>query len=282
MPPREHDPLCGIDIADVENPVTGTFEGRALKFCSEFCKARFFSDTKRFSGEPLMKIRKVKKEFKLGKNKLEILRGVDFNVWTGDFTAIIGASGSGKSTTLNMVGLLDVPTDGEIILKGDDISKLSEIERANLRSKTYGFVFQQYNLIPWLTAYENVTLPLIFSQREIDMDTIDKRFEQIGLKDRVNHRPFELSGGEQQRVAFMRALANDPEIIIGDEPTGNLDSKTGDIILKLLIDLNKQKGKSLIIVTHDADIAAKADLIITMKDGRVVPDHRKHTGTYTE
>ena len=162
------------------------------------------------------------------------------------------------------------------------MSLLNDDERAELRSKTFGFVFQQYNLIPWLTAYENVTLPLIFSGKKIDAEKLDSRFQKIGLKERLTHRPFELSGGEQQRSALLRALANDPEIILGDEPTGNLDSTTGNKILEMLIDLKKVSKKTLIIVTHDADIAEKADQIIAFKDGRLAQDHQAHKKAYTE
>ncbi|MBI5742293.1 MAG: ABC transporter ATP-binding protein, partial [Candidatus Niyogibacteria bacterium] len=204
------------------------------------------------------------------------------HIWEGDFVAIIGPSGSGKSTALNMIGLLDKPTAGNIYLRGQDISLLDDDERSARRSETFGFVFQQYNLIPWLTAFENVTLPLIFSGKPVITDKVNAGFAELGLAERALHRPFELSGGEQQRTALLRALVNDPQIILGDEPTGNLDSATGNKILEILIALNKTRKKTLIIVTHDADIAEKADQVIAFKDGRLVRDHRAHKKTYTE
>ncbi len=207
---------------------------------------------------------------------------MNFYIWEGDFVAIMGSSGSGKSTALNIIGLLDRPTSGQIFLNGRNVSLLNDDKRAELRSKTFGFVFQQYNLIPWLTAYENTTLPLIFSGKKIDEEKIKARFQEIGLKERLTHRPFELSGGEQQRIALLRALANDPKIILGDEPTGNLDSVMGNKILEMLINLNKTQKKTLIIVTHDSDIAKKADRIIIFKDGQAIRDNLSHKKIYTK
>jgi len=207
---------------------------------------------------------------------------LNFYIWEGDFVAIMGSSGSGKSTALNIIGLLDRPTSGQIFLNGRNVSLLNDDKRAELRSKTFGFVFQQYNLIPWLTAYENTTLPLIFSGKKIDEEKIKARFQEIGLKERLTHRPFELSGGEQQRIALLRALANDPKIILGDEPTGNLDSVMGNKILEMLINLNKTQKKTLIIVTHDSDIAKKADRIIIFKDGQAIRDNLSHKKIYTK
>jgi ABC-type lipoprotein export system ATPase subunit len=146
----------------------------------------------------------------------------------------------------------------------------------------FGFVFQQYNLIPWLTAYENVTLPAVFARKSADEKKVEAGFREVGLQDRMLHRPLELSGGEQQRVAILRSLANDPEIILADEPTGNLDSSTGNKILEILVSLNKTRNKTLVVVTHDADIAGKADQVVTIKDGQLVQDHQIHRKTYTE
>lgn len=265
------DPVCGMNLSD-----TGE------KFCSEFCKERFNKNPDKFSGKPLIILENIHKIFKIGAIGTAALNGLDLYVWPGDFVVIIGASGSGKSTALNMIGILDKPTSGKIFLKGKDISRLNDDEKADLRSKVFGFVFQQYNLIPWLTAYENVVLPKIFAGGEADKEKIKMSFAEIGLEERINHRPFELSGGEQQRVALLRALANNPEIIIGDEPTGNLDSATGNKILEMLIILNKSQGKTLIIVTHDADIAEKADQVVALKDGQMVKNHQKHKKIYTE
>ena len=187
--------------------------------------------------------------------------------------AILGPSGSGKSTLLNMMGLLDRPTAGKVFLRGEDISVLPDERRAELHSRMFGFVFQQFHLIPWLTAYENAALPLLFAGKNADSDALRQLFRDFGLSERMSHRPYELSGGEQQRVALLRALA---------EPTGNLDSVTGNRLLEVLIDLNKAKKKTLVIVTHDADIAGRADQIIVVRDGNVVRDHHRHKGIYAE
>ena len=279
---RRIDNVCGMDLSKEADVIEISRQGERFYFCGKGCEERFKKDPERFQREPLVKLNNIWKIFKPGEVEIKVLRSLDLHIWEGDFVAIIGASGSGKSTALNMIGLLDRPTSGQIFLNGKDVSLLNDDQRAELRSKTFGFVFQQYNLIPWLTAYENATLPLIFSGKKIDTERFNARFREIGLKERSTHRPFELSGGEQQRAALLRALANDPEIILGDEPTGNLDSTTGNKILELLLNLNKTKKKTLIIVTHDADIAEKADQIIAFKDGRLVRDHQIHKKTYTE
>lgn len=276
------DPVCGMDLTEHGGIPQISHKGKPFYFCGTGCEDRFKKDPEKFQKIPLIKLNNVWKTFRLGGVETKVLRGLDLHIWSGDFVAIIGQSGSGKSTALNMVGLLDRPTSGNIFLNGKDASLLKDDERAELRSKTFGFVFQQYNLIPWLTAYENVTLPFIFSRKKIETEKLDARFQEVGLKERVTHRPFELSGGEQQRVALLRALANDPEIILGDEPTGNLDSATGNKILEMLIDLNKIRRKTLIIVTHDADIAEKADQVIAFKDGQMIRNHQAHKKMYTE
>lgn len=276
------DVVCGMNLTGLPDLTVAEWNGNVVSFCGEGCKQRFFENPRKFQGEPLLIFRGVEKKFYLGMVEVPVLRGLDINIWEGDFISIIGASGSGKSTVLNLIGLLDRPTKGQIYFKGKDISIFSDDERAEFRSKTFGFVFQQYNLIPWLTAYENATLPLIFSGRE---ETLVKKLKEmtvrIGLKDRLMHRPFELSGGEQQRTALLRALANDPSVILGDEPTGNLDSETGKHILEILIELNRKEKKTLIIVTHDPGIAEMADEIITIKDGRMLRDHHLHRKIYT-
>lgn len=278
---RKIDPVCGMDLSAYADIAKTNFQEKEFYFCGKGCENRFKKDPERFQKEPLIKLRNIWKIFKLGETETEVLRGLDLHIWEGDFVAIIGPSGSGKSTALNMIGFLDRPTSGHIFLNGKDVSLLKDDERAAMRSKTFGFVFQQYNLIPWLTAYENAALPLIFSDKKIEAATLGARFQEIGLTERLTHRPFELSGGEQQRTALVRALANDPEIILGDEPTGNLDSATGNTILEILLDLNKALKKTLIIVTHDAGIAEKADQIIAFKDGHLVRDHQVHKKTYT-
>lgn len=279
---QRNDPVCGMDTGEFDDAVHISHEQNTYFFCGEWCAHRFKKNPSKFLGEPIIKLRRVRKFFKLGGAEIKVLRDLDLNVWSGDFVAIIGASGSGKSTSLNMMGLLDQPTSGHIFLKGKNASHLGEDKRAEMRSKLFGFVFQQYNLIPWLNAYENVILPLVFARDGKRISNVDKRFEEVGLKDRKFHRPMELSGGEQQRVALLRALANDPEIILGDEPTGNLDSETGNKILEMLIALNKLEGKTLVVVTHDADIAEKADQIIALKDGHPVRNHRAQKKIYTE
>lgn len=265
-----------MDLSEYADVPEFVHNGKTFYFCGEHCEERFQKDPNRFQGEPLIRINKVWKLFSAGPIETQVLKGLDLHVWDGDFVAIIGPSGSGKSTALNMIGLLDRPTSGSVFLGGIDTSLLNDDERAELRSKTFGFVFQQYNLIPWLTAFENTTLPLIFSGKDIEAGKIESRFEEMGLTERMSHHPFELSGGEQQRIALLRALANEPDIILGDEPTGNLDSETGNKILEILINLNKAEKKTLIVVTHDSDIAAQADQVIAFKDGHLVRNHYTH------
>ena len=267
------DLVCGMTVEGLARKIEGTYRGKTYQFCSTQCLARFKKDPKKYFGTPPLELHNVWKVFDTGGVETQALRGFDLHVWEGDFLAIIGASGSGKSTVLNMIGLLDRPSKGQIFVRGKDVSKLAEDERARLRSEIFGFVFQQYNLIPWLSAYENVLLPLIFADRPFDRKKIEREFDQFGLKERMTHRPHELSGGEQQRTALLRALANRPEIFLGDEPTGNLYSATGAKILDRLIDLNKREKKTLIIVTHDAAIADLADQIIAVKDGKSVQNH---------
>ena len=275
------DLVCGMDLTEYADVAPISHGEKEFYFCGKGCEDRFKKDPERFQKEPLIKLNNVWKIFKLGGAETKVLRGLNLHIWEGDFVAVIGPSGSGKSTALNMIGLLDRPTSGHIFLNGEDASLLNDDKRAELRSKTFGFVFQQYNLIPWLTAYENAILPLIFSGKN-DTEKLDAHFKEVGLKERLTHRPFELSGGEQQRAALLRALANDPEIILGDEPTGNLDSATGNKILEMLIDLNKTHKKTLIIVTHDADIAEKANQVIAFMDGQLARNHQAHKKTYTE
>lgn len=218
----------------------------------------------------IISVRDVWKIYGEGDAATYALRGVSLDIEQGDFVAIIGPSGSGKSTLMHILGLLDTPTKGRVFVKGQDVSRLDEDERAFLRRKTIGFVFQQYNLSPSLNALENVELPMIFAgvPAEQRKRRAKELLEMVGLGNRLYHYPNQLSGGQQQRVAIARALANDPEIILGDEPTGNLDTKTGEKILKIFKDLNK-RGKTIVIVTHDPEIAEEAEKIVKIRDGKI-------------
>ena len=218
----------------------------------------------------VIELKDVWKIYDLGEVKVEAVRGANLDIKKGEFVSIMGPSGSGKSTLMNMVGCLDTPTKGTIYLEGKDIAHMEESELAQIRGKIIGFVFQQFNLIPTLTALENVTLPMLF--QGIEQDERHKIARDlliaVGLGDRITFNPTQLSGGEQQRVAIARALANDPDVILADEPTGNLDSVTGKDIMGLLSELNK-KGKTIIVITHDVNIAKKAERVIYLKDGKV-------------
>ncbi|HIH36492.1 MAG TPA: ABC transporter ATP-binding protein [Methanocellales archaeon] len=210
----------------------------------------------------------LKKIYKMGEIEVPALRGVSLDIPDGDYVAIEGPSGSGKSTLLNMIGCLDRPTSGNVFIDDVDTSKLNDTELAKIRREKIGFIFQMFNLIPTLNALENVSLPMMFygSSRGKRAKRAEELLKIVGLADRANHKPSELSGGEQQRVAIARALANDPPVIFGDEPTGNLDTESGKGIMNFLEKLNK-KGETLIIVTHDPEIAARAHRSIRMRDG---------------
>jgi putative ABC transport system ATP-binding protein len=229
--------------------------------------------------EAIVELKDVWKIYQMGEVEVPALRGVSVIINKGDFVAIIGSSGSGKSTMMNLVGCLDTPSKGTIQLKKQLITDLLESDLSVLRGKTIGFIFQQYNLIPSMTAYENVLLPLWM--QEMDDETAEKRAKEVlklvGLEDKMNNRPTQLSGGQQQRVSIARCLVADPEVILADEPTGALDSVTGKEILSMLHKLWKEKGKTIIMVTHDLKLAAYAHTIIELKDGQVirVEDNKK-------
>jgi len=225
--------------------------------------------------EPLIKLENIWRTYQLGKTEVHALRGLSLEISPGAFVAIMGASGSGKSTLLNMVGCLDFPTKGKVYLKGKDISEMSESQLSQFRGKILGFVFQEFNLLPNLNAAENVMLPMVFQKTPLTerKEKAANLLEMIGLKERMTHQPSELSGGERQRVALARAFANDPEVIIADEPTGNLDSVTGKMIMEILTDFHKEQGKTMVVVTHDPKIANYAEEVVTIKDGQIVENH---------
>ena len=217
----------------------------------------------------LIELKNVDKFYYMGESTVKAVNNLSFFVKQGQFIAVMGPSGSGKSTAMNLIGSLDTPTKGHIFLDGEDISLLAESDLAQVRGRKIGFIFQSFNLIPNLTAKENIMLPMMF--QEIPLEEREHRAEEllrlVELEDRMDHYPNELSGGQMQRVAIARSLANDPEVVLADEPTGNLDTRTGEIILNFLRKLHKQ-GKTIIMVTHDADLAEKnAEIIYWLKDG---------------
>ena len=233
--------------------------------------------------KPLIELRKVWKTYYLGEITLDVLKEINLEINRGEFAVIVGPSGSGKSTLMNQVGILDTPSKGAILLEGYDISKYSESELAQLRGKKIGFIFQQFNLIPTLTALENVILPTIFQNTPEEERTrrARKLLEKVGLGDRMEHKPTELSGGQQQRVAIARALINDPEIILADEPTGNLDSASGSQVMEMLAKLHRQEKKTIILVTHDVELVRYSEKTIYIKDGCIVKvKHNHHTKIY--
>ena len=224
----------------------------------------------------LLKTIDVVKTYITGPQKVEVLKGVSLNIDAKEFMAITGKSGSGKTTLMNILGCLDTPTSGTYLIDGTDVSNMDEDQLAHVRNKKIGFVFQRFNLLQDMTALENVTLAQLYAK--VPERQANKRsaqlLEMVGLGHRLKHFPTEMSGGEQQRVAVARALANNPSIILADEPTGNLDSATGEKILHLFKDLNKQKGVTVIIITHDQHVAEETDRIVRLKDGKIIEDKK--------
>ena len=228
---------------------------------------------------PILELQNVEKHYLMGSILVKALRGVSLRVDRGDYISVLGPSGCGKSTLLNILGCLDQPTKGAYLLEGKDVSSLEDDELSGVRGKRLGFIFQSYNLIQQLTVVENIEVPLYYqgiSEKE-SRDLAIHLAEQVGLGERIDHRPTELSGGQQQRVAIARALANDPAVILADEATGNLDSKSGGDILRIFDELNEQ-GKTLIMITHDEKMADRTPRVIRLRDGEIEFDSNEHAG----
>jgi len=222
---------------------------------------------------PIIAMSGLRKVYDTGAIQVEALRGIDLVVEPREFVAIVGPSGSGKSTLLNIVGCLDVPSEGSYRLDGEEVARLDVDELADIRNRKVGFVFQSFNLLPQISAYENVEMPLLFKgtgSRE-RRERVEWLFEQVGLADRMHHKPTELSGGQMQRVAIARALAMDPDIVLADEPTGNLDTSSGGDIMSLFEDLWRQ-GRTLVVISHDPALARRAGRVVEIRDGRIVAD----------
>jgi putative ABC transport system ATP-binding protein len=228
------------------------------------------------STPPLIQLIDLHKSYVIGDVTVHALRGVNLAIDSGTFVAVVGASGSGKTTFMNIVGLLDRPSSGRYLLEGEDVSEFDRDRRAVLRNRKIGFVFQSFNLLPRTTAEENVELPLMYSAKTLPAEERHRRalelLKAVGLGQRAHHTPSQLSGGQQQRVAIARALVNQPELLLADEPTGNLDSRTSIEIMEILQRLNRERGISIVLITHEHDIAEYAERVVTFKDGRVIAD----------
>ena len=225
----------------------------------------------------IIKLEKIVKKFYIGEpNELEILHGISLEVQEGEFVSIVGPSGSGKSTLMNMIGVLDRPTSGEYILDGINVGQADDSELSNIRNQKIGFVFQTYNLIPKTNAIKNVELPMLYAgvDRATRKEKAKELLELVEMGERAKHLPEELSGGQKQRVAIARAMANDPAIILADEPTGALDSKTGRLVMDLFHKLNKEKKKTIVLITHSNELAAETDRIISIRDGIIIKEEK--------
>lgn len=222
---------------------------------------------------PVIEMREIRKVYDTGKVKVEALKGIDLAVRAGEFVAVVGPSGSGKSTLMNLVGCLDTATSGGYRLAGEDVSGLSPDQLADIRNRRVGFVFQNFNLLPQISAFENVEMPLLFGgvSQKTRRNRVEELLERVGLADRREHKPTELSGGQMQRVAIARALAMDPDILLADEPTGNLDTSSGTDVMSIFGELWEQ-GRTLIVITHDSMLARRARRIVEVRDGRIIRD----------
>lgn len=225
----------------------------------------------------MIKLKNITKTYQMGEETIHALSGIDLAVAEGEFVAIVGPSGSGKSTLLHIIGGLDSPTSGRVIIDGQDLSQASDSKLSLYRNRSVGFVFQTFNLHPTYNALENVALPLIFSRmpRPQRLKLAREALDAVGLVERASHRPNQLSGGERQRLCIARALATQPKLILADEPTGNLDSKTGDRVIELLARLNREKGLTLLLVTHDLDVASNAPRTLFLRDGVIIEERRR-------
>ena len=227
------------------------------------------------SNNLLIKLEKISKIYKMGNTTVKAVDGIDLEIKEGEFLGIMGASGSGKSTLMNILGILDSPTEGKYFLKGKDVSSLNDTEASLIRNKEIGFVFQTFNLIKGLTAFENVETPLIYAgvSRRKRKEIVEYYLEKMGIADRMNHKPNQLSGGQRQRVAIARALVNEPSIILADEPTGNLDSKTTNEIIELFHKIHSE-GKTIVLVTHEMEIGKETERTIVLKDGKIIEEFK--------
>ncbi|HTO75388.1 MAG TPA: ABC transporter ATP-binding protein [Thermoanaerobaculia bacterium] len=222
---------------------------------------------------PVIAMDRIRKIYDTGKVRVEALKGIDLSVAAGEFVAIVGPSGSGKSTLMNLIGCLDTPSDGTYRLAGEDVSGLSRDDLADIRNRRVGFVFQNFNLLPQITAFENVEMPLLFGgvPQKKRKERVEELLTKVGLADRMDHKPTELSGGQMQRVAIARALAMNPDILLADEPTGNLDTSSGGDVMGLFTEL-WQQGRTLVVITHDMTLARRAGRVVEVRDGRIIKD----------